>query len=368
MNDAAQTPDPAPPTTVPAAPALFRRFPGLERRIAWLPLGRCPTPVEPLRLEGVAGGGDLWVKRDDRSGERYGGNKVRKLEFLLAEARRRGAERLITAGATGSHHALATTVYGRSLGLGVTLVLFPQARTPHVRRVLLQDHLLGAELRWTPKMVRLPLAVLAAQWAHRRERVVVIPPGGSDPVGTLGYVSAALELVEQVEAGLAPVPDAIHTAGGTLGTAAGLALGLAIAGLPTRVVATRITSPLVSNERVLRRLVGDAAALLQRAGVAAPVEAALERVRLEHGFIGAGYGHATPQGEAAARALAASGLATDPTYTAKAAASLLAALPEGGVRLFWHTLSATEPLADVPDDAEHDLPEPFRRYLADARG
>lgn len=359
---------PAPPDTVPEAPALFRRYPRLRGSIPWTPLGTLPTPIEPLALDAeFRAAAELWVKRDDLTGLRYGGNKVRKLEFLLARARKDAAERVVTAGATGSHHALATTVYATALGLDVSLVLFPQSRTPHVRRVLLQNHLLGAELRWTPRMVNVPLAVLGARWAHRAERVVVVPPGGSDSLGTLGYVSGALELVEQIESGQAPVPDVVHVAGGTLGTAAGLALGFAMAGLPTRVAAARITSSLVTNERTLQKLVGGAAALLGEAGVDAPVDSALARVALVHDHIGAGYGRATPEGEAAGALLAGAGLTTDPTYTAKAAAALVAGLPAGGVHLFWHTLSAAEPLAELPADAEHGLPEPFRHYLAGTR-
>src|SRR5690606_7123727 len=131
------------------APALFRRFPELAARIPWLPLGSFPTSVEPLDLDGpVPSGVRLLVKRDDLGARPYGGNKVRKLEFILAEAKRRGAERLITVGAVGSHHALATTVYGRAHGFRVTLVLFPQQMNEHVRRILLLDYALGAELRY----------------------------------------------------------------------------------------------------------------------------------------------------------------------------------------------------------------------------
>lgn len=344
--------------------ALLRRHPEAAGRLPWLPLGTLPTPVERFEPPGAAAG--LWVKRDDLSGEPYGGNKVRKLEFLLARAQRDGATRLITAGAAGSHHALATTVYGRALGFDVTLVLFPQPLTDHVRRVLLLDAALGAELRWTPRMELVPLELRRARLAHRREQVCVIPPGGSDPVGTLGYVSAALELAEQVAAGAAPKPEAMHVAAGTLGTAAGLAVGCALAGLETRVGATRIASRLVTNAWTLRRLVEGTVRLLQRAGIPAPApEAALARIELRHGQLGAGYGHPTAAGRAAAEAFAAAGLRLDPTYTAKAAADFLAPAPDAGPRLFWHTLSAAEPEAAAAARID-DLPGPFRRYLEEA--
>lgn len=338
---------------------LFRRYPEAARRLPWLPLATLPTPVEPLALDDTGGdGARLWIKRDDQSGLPYGGNKVRKLEFILARARDLGATRLITAGATGSHHALATAVYGRRLGFDVTLCLFPQPLTDHVRRVLLLDHALGAELRWTPRMELIPLALFRARRAYPNERVFVIAPGGSDPAGTLGYVSAGLELAEQIEAGEAPRVEEVWVAGGTLGTAAGLAIGFALAGLETGVRAVRITSRLVANARALRRLVVGTVRLLHAAGVPAPPpEGALRRIRISHEQLGDGYGRPTPQARAAAEAFAAMGIVLDETYTAKAAAGFLAAAerPGTGARVFWHTLSAVEPdvarLPDAPDVA-----------------
>jgi D-cysteine desulfhydrase len=345
------------------APALFRRFPRLRGPIPWLPLGRFPTPVEPLRLAGAA---DVWVKRDDLSGEPYGGNKVRKLEFVLARARRRGAERLVTGGAAGSHHALATTVYGVALGFRVTLVLFPQPPTRHVRDVLLHDVAHGAEIRWVRRMELVPAAMGLARFAHRSERPCGVAPGGSDPFGALGYVSAALELAEQVAAGEAPAPRAVHVAAGTLGTAAGLALGFALAGLPVRVVATRIISPLVANPWLLRRLVRRTARLLADAGLGeVPVAEALAGLELRGGQVGRGYGHATGAGERATRRLSAAGLALDPTYTAKAAAALLEGIErerEGPV-LFWQTLSARDPTPAAGLPPVSALPEKVRRWV-----
>ena len=344
--------------------ALFRRYPAAAARIPHVPLATLPTPVERLP-ERVAPGG-AWVKRDDLTGEPYGGNKLRKLEVLLAEARRRGARRLITVGAMGSHHALATTVHGRAMGFEVSLVLFPQKPTPAVVRTLLMDVALGAELRFTRRMETVPLALLSARWAHRGDGAFVIPAGGSDSLGTLGYVSAGLELAEQVEAGLCPRPDVVHVAGGTLGTAAGLALGLGLGGLETRVDAYRITSALVTNRRVLGGLIGGASALLAAAGVPVPDTAQVEgRVVLRDEQLGAGYGRDTEAGRAAAERFGGEGLTLDPTYTAKAAAGYLAALRDepAATHLYWHTLSATEPADAAAGLRARDLPEPFRGWV-----
>lgn len=333
--------------------ALLDRYPVLNDRLPWVCLGIGPTPLTSLEVAGRS----VLLKRDDLSARPYGGNKVRKLEFLLARARAEGATRLVTAGATGSHHALATTIYGRALGFDVTVLLFPQHRTPHVREVLLGIAGMGADLRFLPRMEAVPYGL----WRTRRaagERCCTIPPGGSDATGTLGYVAAALELDEQLASQAAP--DAIYLAAGTLGTVAGVALGLALAGRPIPIVGVRITSRLVTNRRALRRLIRGAAAVLERAGIDTGDAAAraLALVRLDDDQVGAGYGHATGAGSAATEAFAAHGIVLDPTYTAKAAAALLAA--SDARPLFWHTLSAHMPQPEVMPA----LPAAFAEYLS----
>ncbi len=345
-------------------PELFERYPQLQRHVAWQQLGTFPTPVEPLRLPDTPEG-SVWVKRDDLSGPLYGGNKVRKLEFLLAEALSRGAGRIITVGSAGSHHALATTVYASTLGLPATLVLFPQPCTPHVARVLRTDAAWGAEIRWAAGLALVPPTMLSARVAHRSERPYVVPGGGSNRIGTLGYVAGALELAAQIRAGELPEPARIHVPGGTLGTAAGIALGLALAGVHSSVVITRVVSPTITNEPRLRRLVEGTSALLAAAGISSPTaDEVLRSVVLDPEQLGRGYGHATPAGHAAAERFADAGLLLEPTYTAKTAATLLAAGPEGGPILFWNTFSSVEPL--VPKDATVATPLPLgaRRYLA----
>ncbi|HEX6309063.1 MAG TPA: pyridoxal-phosphate dependent enzyme [Longimicrobiales bacterium] len=345
---------------------LFRRAPLLMSSVPRIPLGSFPTPVESLELDTDRGPRRLLVKRDDTGAEGYAGNKVRKLEFLLADARAQGASRLITAGAAGSHHAFATAYHGRRTGFDVTLVLFPQHITQHVRQMLLLDAAAGAELVWASRMEAVPYGIWRARVAHRREATCTIPPGGSNDIGTLGYVNGALELAEQIGSGSVARPSSIHVAAGTLGTVAGIAIGLAWAGLAIPVIATRITTRLITNERALAGLIRATLARLHAAGArdVPDVAAAAQLVELRHDQIGAGYGQATDAGTRATGLFAAAGLRLDATYTAKAAASLLAddrsALP-----LFWHTLSAAEP-AELLARPSRELPGPFARYLAGA--
>lgn len=350
-------------------PHLLRYAPRLADRLPWLSLGRLPTPLESVELRLASGRSrTVLVKRDDLSGASYGGNKVRKLEFLLADALARGARRIITMGAAGSHHALATAIYGRASGLEVTLVLFPQPCTPHVRSVLLLDASTGAQLRWVPRMSAVPLGVLAARVRHWRERPYVVAPGGSDPVGVLGYVSGGLELAEQL-AEVGP-PACIHVASGTMGTAVGLALGLALAGRHLPIHAVRITPSLVTNEQRMERLMARTATLLRNAGMAdVPTAEAWSMLRLRHGQVGRGYGWSTEAGERASAVFGAAGLPLDPTYTAKAAADLLAEPAEQGAPppLFIHTLSAAQP-AEPAALPVSSLPASFRRYIRDLPG
>ena len=360
--------------------ALERRFSALAGRLERVPLTTLPTPVEPLRALGHALGADLWIKRDDASSAWYGGNKPRKLELLLGAARRRHRGAVLTFGGLGTHHGLATTIAARTLGLRSILVLLPQPVTPAVRRQLLLDQAFGAELHYAPTIPR--AAVVAASLLAREtlagRRPLVIPPGGTSATGVLGYASAALELAEQVARGEAPEPSAVFVALGTGGTAAGLLLGFALAGLRTHVVAVLVTDLMPPTHGRVLRLARNGWRLLHRLdpGIARPAFAA-DRLTLVTDQLGAGYGAATAAGEAARRRIEElEGVRLDSTYTAKCVAALLAradAAPyRGRPLLFWHTYGRVDPAEHVgalPDPQA--LPPDFRRFYlpaADTRG
>lgn len=325
---------------------LFRRFPDLEGEVPWVQLGDWPTPV--TRIDDLPAGfsGELWVKRDDRSSPLYGGNKVRKLEYLLADARSKGAGRVITTGVEGSHHCLATAVHGRRLGLPVTLVVFPQPETEHSREIAAANESWADEVRRCGSFATQPFAEAAVRWRHRSHDPYVIPGGGSNAMGTLGHVGGALELAEQVEAGLLPRPDSITVAAGTLGTLAGLAIGAAMTGLTDRITGIRIVPAAVGNEVVLGRLVEGAVGILEAAGTRAPdPRMAMDIVELVGDWLGKGYGEPTEWGDRATDWFQPRGLALDPSYTGKTAAGLLERLAgqQGGAHLYWHTLSSVVP-------------------------
>jgi len=308
---------------------MAQRFPDLQARVPWLSLGLWPTPVAPMEALGRRTGSALWVKRDDLSGEQMGGNKVRKLEPLLAEARARGCRRVLTVGGTGSNHVVATALYARDQGMGCCAVLVPQPATDAEARARRLMRALAVEERPCSSRLLAP-ARLAAALAEDPRGTYLVGPGGSSPLGTLGFVAGALELAGQVAAGQLPCPDALVVALGSGGTAAGLLLGLAVAGLPTKVVAVRVVErPLVGARRV-RMLARRAAARLRWRG-------RLGALEVVHDQAGPCYGGVTGAGRRAVELAAAEeGLALETTYTGKAMAALLDRRP-GGEVLFWNT-------------------------------
>ena len=202
-----------------------------------------------------------------QSGSVYGGNKVRKLEFLLGEAKQRGARRLVTLGAIGSHHVLATAIYGRQAGFDVDAVVFPQPLTAHVREQMLADVAAGATLYADARLSRRALARLAAT-ARRRRAVDRIGRLVADGHARL-RVGGPRARSSRSASGALPRPDVIYVALGSCGTAAGLLVGLAgapsLPRLDARVVGVRVVDRAVSNEHVTRQLAARTARAARRA-------------------------------------------------------------------------------------------------------
>jgi D-cysteine desulfhydrase len=315
--------------------ALFAAYPELNERLPSERLVLAPTPVEE-----VAGLG-AWVKRDDRTAK-PGGNKVRKLELLLADARHRGRRAVLTLGASGSNHVLATAVYARRLGFAAThAVLFPQPASDAVtRRSALFRELQVATASVAGKAL-VPMALagraVASLW-RGQGRPYFMGPGGSSPLGSLGYVGAALELAAQVRAGACPEPRTIYVPLGSGGTAAGLLVGLRLAGLSSRLVAVQVVPWPWTSTRQLWSLARRTAALLGRLGVAVPP---LDGLEVAGDQLGPGYGAATPAAVAAVARAAGAGLTLETTYSGKALAALLARREAGA--LFWLTYAEWNP-------------------------
>jgi 1-aminocyclopropane-1-carboxylate deaminase/D-cysteine desulfhydrase-like pyridoxal-dependent ACC family enzyme len=353
---------------------LFERYPR-TRELPHVALGCFPTPVTRAdALAEAAGAGGLWVKRDDISGERYGGNKVRKLEFLLGEALEAGATDVITFGAAGSNHALATAVYSATHGLKVHSMLMPQHDAPYVGRNLRASVAAGADLHAFADMEATQRGAVILRSRLRADTgrdPFVIPFGGTTPGSTAGFVNAALELAEQIGAGLLPEPELLYVTLGSMGTAAGIALGVRAAGLRTRVVAVPVITEDDTAARRLLELVGQTQALLRSVDPTFPAFEWTEGdFDVAPGFLGEGYAMPTRQGsDAIALADVAAGLHLDPTYTGKTLAALLARGAEGALAdrtvLFWNTYNSRDisALVDAGDPAH--LPAGLREYVTD---
>jgi D-cysteine desulfhydrase len=322
----------------------------LEIDLDRVPLGSGPTPVRELtELGSSRGEAPIWIK-DDGAYSALGGNKARKLEWLLADARRRGKRTILTGGAFGTNHGLATAVFARRLGMRTVLVLAPQPETDHVRAQLERLRASGAEIHVAPDFWS---SFLLAGWlaAVRSgpglKLPYLVPPGGSSPLGCVGYVRAALELSEQVEAGELPEPSHIVVALGSGGTAAGLLAGLRVSGLRSRLLCVLVSDVIRMEARSVVRLARRTLRYLKEHGadvVTAPLTGAL---KVEPRWIGRGYGYATPESERARRLLAERERVTlDPVYTGKTMACLLGLNASGalgpGPILYWHTYSPPE--------------------------
>lgn len=303
-----------------------------------LVLSERPTPVR--RLEGL----DLWVKEDGAFGSGgWGGNKVRKLEWLIPEAKRRGRRSILTFGGLGTNWGLATALYAREHGLETALALVDQPVDAHVEAQLARLEASGARIHRTRTKARTVamLPWLLARNSRGARPPYLLPAGGSSPVGVLGYVEAALEIAAQVEDGTLPEPAHVVVPVGTGGTAAGLALGFQLAGMSTRVVGVVVNDQLRLDPPVIARLARRTAKLLERRGAElGDLEIGPEMLDLTRDQIGAGYGHPTEAAARAAALTAKEGLALDPVYTAKAMAGLVALRAEGRLgdpALFVHT-------------------------------
>jgi len=358
--------------TTPAVRTLFTRFPMLSLRLPLRALADLPTPVERFAgLEDALGAAPLYVKRDDLSGATFGGNKVRKLEFLLGAALAAGARTAITVGAAGSNHALATAICCRQLGLRPALMLYPQPNAHVVRQNLLADLWTRADVHAFQDYAE-HRANLRGLVAHYREQdhaePCVIPTGGSNPVGAAGYVNAGLELAAQIADGALERPTRIYVALGSMGTVAGLWLGLAVAGVRTTVVGVRVTPPAIASEERLAELITQTASMLHGLDPSFPLpDPSVDPPLVDHRFFGGEYARFTPESVAAVHlAHDSAGMALDGTYTGKALAGLIADVKAGKATeplMFWNTRNSRP----LPEEAlrgdYHRLPSALWRYF-----
>lgn len=303
-----------------------------------IPLFPAPSPVQAMDgLRRALGGGPrLLVKRDDALPFAFGGNKVRKMQLVAADALNAGADTLITSGGIQSNHARVTAAAAAKLGLHCILVV-NGSQPNHPTGNALLDSLLGAEIRYVDdRSWRAPGMEAAADELRKAGRKpYIIPIGASTPLGACGFVGAAAELRAQVET----PPDVIVHSTSSGGTQAGLIAGCASAMPGTHIIGVSADESSASLEATIRDLLHGMPALLGMP----KGHFAGARVEVDDRFVGGGYGVPTAESRAAIELLARTeAIFLDPTYTAKAMAGLIALLRAGAFRedqtvLFWHT-------------------------------
>jgi D-cysteine desulfhydrase len=305
-------------------------------------LAHLPTPVHYLpRLSRTLGGPDVYLKRDDLTGFALSGNKVRKLEFVIADALRQGATVLITCGGLHSNHARATAVAAARVGLKCHLVLRGTPQAVYDGNTLI-DKLVGAEMSFiTPEQYYdhrdAIMAEKAAELEGRGERAYVIPEGASNALGAVGYLQAGQEIVRD-EKKLGVRFDAVVFAVGSGGTYAGMFLASKIVGLRARVMGINVCD---NAPYFVQRISGIVEEF--RAQFRVPVKYAAEEIEIVDGYVGRGYGMSRPEELALIREVARTeGVLLDPVYTAKAMHGLVEQIRQGRFRagekvLFIHT-------------------------------
>lgn len=307
-------------------------------------LAHLPTPLEKLnRLTAELGGPEIWIKRDDCTGLSTGGNKTRKLEFLMAEAEAAGADMVMTQGATQSNHARQTAAFAAKLGMECHILLEDRTGYNHASynqngNVLL-DHLHGATTEKRPAGgdMNAEMEKVAERFRAEGRKVYTIPGGGSNPTGALGYVNCAFELLGQVNDRGLRIDHILH-ATGSAGTQAGLVTGLKAinAGIPLLGIGVRAPKP--KQEENVFALAQATAEKLGCAGVVARAD-----VVANCDYVGDGYGIPSESGLEAIRLFAElEGILLDPVYSAKGAAGMVDLIRKGQFRkgeriVFLHT-------------------------------
>ncbi|MHA1673516.1 MAG: 1-aminocyclopropane-1-carboxylate deaminase/D-cysteine desulfhydrase [Promethearchaeota archaeon] len=343
---------------------LYRRYPKLEK-IPRVSIIQFPTPVNELKqVSRILGGFNLWVKRDDLTSSKYGGNKPRKFEFAFAYALKKKKTRIITVGGTGTNQGLACTILAQEFGLKTSLFLTNQPLTHLVRENLLCDHHFGAQLYYTKTALVTKWKLLLKLISNKHFYYLCV--GASNPLGTIGFVNAGLELADQIEAGLLPEPDKIFVALGSIGMAVGLAIGIELAGLKTKLIGVAVTPESYNNKRRIMKLAKQTNKLLRKADPSIPNVAPriFDRLSVDRSFFGGEYGRWTREGIAAMKMfnIEDPGYQLEPVYTAKVFSALIAYCQENPKAksetiLYWHSRNSVDLSLIYSQVDYHALPQ-----------
>ncbi len=292
-----------------------------------IPIAQLPTPIQRLmRISAECGGPEIHIKRDDLTGMALSGNKIRKLEFVLAQALQEGTDVLITCGGLQSNHARATAAVAPLFGMKAHLVL--RGSPPQIPDGnLFLDRLLGAEITYVPEAESTDLTLamydIAQHYTARGETPYVIPMGASDATGALGYVAAIQEMVCQF-ATMKSYPDAIVVACGSAGTLAGLLIGKKIFDLSCDILGISVSADSAYFQKTVRQIVDEFCGLYR------DINLHESDIQVLDDYVGDGYGQSRPEELRFIAHIAKSeGILLDPTYTGKALYGLVQEIRKG---------------------------------------
>lgn len=350
---------------------LFARYPIIEVQLQPQQFACLPTPV--MALDGLAN--NAWVKQDDLTHPSYGGNKIRKLDFILADIKRRQKKHVITFGATGTNAGVATAMMCYRNQLKCTVYLFEQPLTQTVKDNLALMQAYGAELIYCGSLLKTVLSFYCSRYRLQHDSYFLWA-GCSNSVATFSYINAAFELKQQIDNNELPEPEHIFVPVGSCSTLAGLTLGAKLCGLNSKVVGIRVAPAYLGpfpacTAGEVNKVIKQAAKQMQSWGISD-----LDRIptcTFSDDFYGEGYGIASEYSEKAIVRFKALGMKLENTYTGKAAAAFIEQLEKSNKpQLFWQTFNSADALLKVQEETqsnkhlkkESHLSTALKRYLA----
>ncbi|UCC18546.1 MAG: pyridoxal-phosphate dependent enzyme [Promethearchaeota archaeon] len=367
-------------------PILFKMYPLLKEKVPWISLLiNTPTPVERLtKLEKYFNleSGQIYIKRDDKNHHIYGGNKIRKFEFLFGNIiKKKKKKAIVTYGGLGTHNGLASVILCKNFDspLKCDLFLYNQPIKRQVQQSLLLFNYFGTKLHLSKTDIRAFIKALFFWIFHRKYDFIL--PGGTPfygrgtPLGTVGFIEAIFELKEQIDNALLPEPDVIFVAAGTTGTAAGLVAGCKLLGLKTRVNAVAVYKHFLANSLNLTINANKALKYLHKRVIKFPkIKIFSDDFELIQGYLGSGYGFPTIEGQKAIDTVfdlegKEKGFLLEPTYTGKAMAAMFNFLEKEENKsknmLFWNTYNSND-LDTFLKETNYDhekLPKKFHKFF-----
>ena len=349
---------------------LFKQYPKLKE-IPWVSVINFPTPIH--RMEQTSkelNHNEIWVKRDDLTHDVYGGNKPRKYEFVFADILKKKKDTILTQGAIGTNHGLATTIHAKRFGLQTHLFLVEQEPSQTVLENLLCHHYFGAKLHLMSNNRQRKLRIQLKLLFNRSSYFVTT--GASSPLGTLGFVNAAFELKEQIDKKLVPEPNKLFVAVGSLATCAGLVLGLELAQVETQIIGIGVTDPSWSSKEATLELASEALKIMREVDSSIPdvTQEMGKRLVVDHSYFGGKYGLSTAEALEAIEIAKKDNLKLEYVYTGKTLSGLIDYIRKGKILesetvLFWNSKSSADLTPYVKKTKYQDLPKEFHKFFKD---